>query len=170
MYSNQNDVRINNNSSGALTKWTLHVSTIQTKAWVSATGGVEALSGAGWAGDDVDMNFGGWLLGTEAGINTCVLSAVFKSVAATALDYDYITESATRDLLVMRTTANALDTWDVNNRFDPAADGYASRITGSTPVWTMPGDTRDVYFKFCSPVVVSDQNWRRIVVVVTAGQ
>ncbi|MFH1369142.1 MAG: hypothetical protein ABII64_08450 [Elusimicrobiota bacterium] len=173
-YSKPNMVSINNNSSGALTKWTLHVSTIQTKAYSGSGNDPTEILGTGWAADPVDIApYTGWLLGDQSGVLTCALAAVFiaNDEQAIARDFDPLQDSTAGDLLTMRTTANALDTWDTTARFFPdIGTSYPSRIGTSAANWTMPGDTCDLAFKFSAPIVVADENWRRIVVVVTAGQ
>ena len=164
-------VSIRNSSSGAMTKWTVHVSTIQTKTWTSYANG-EATLATGWVADDVDVNLTGWRMGSVADINTCVLSACFKvDGAVTGLDFPINDPDTTAlNLLTMRTASDDLDTYSITGRFLPISGGSYPTAFGSTANWVLPGQVRSLGFKFSAPTVVSDQNWRRFVLLVSAGQ
>ena len=166
-------VSIRNSSSGAMTKWTVHVSTIQAKTWTAYGTGESSLA-TGWEGDDVDMNKTGWLLGSASDINTCVLSACFKvDGAVTGLDFPINDPDTTSlNLLTMRTASDDIDIYSTSGRFLPASGGsYPSAITEpSNANWVLPGQVRSLGFKFSAPTVVSDQKWRRLVLQVSAGQ
>ena len=164
-------VSIRNSSSGAMTKWTVHVSTIQTKTWTSYGNG-EATLATGWVADDVDVNLTGWRMGSVADINTCALSACFKvDGAVTALDFPINGPDTTSlNLLTMRTASDDLDTYSITGRFLPISGGSYPTAFGSTANWVLPGQVRSLGFKFSAPTVVSDQNWRRFVLLVSAGQ
>ena len=161
--SGASSVSIRNNSLGAITKWSLQISTIQTKAFSNYSDDLTT----GWVADSGD---GMWVPGATAGIMTAALSAVFKSQPSSETDYDAST--------ILTLSPQVYQTGNSgNNNFRPlGGNGYQSAINPATsaanyvsPSGSDSTDGRGLHFMLKTPTAVLDQNWRRFVIQVSAS-
>jgi len=148
-------VNVTNNGTGAITKWTLHISTQWQAASIS-------YNDTGWSA--TDASYPAWTYGanlTDNSANRVVLAAVFKN-AATASESDFAADD------VLGTTDKTYQTGALV--IGPAANDYTTAATsGNSYNMVAPGSTRQLFFRVLLPSSVTDDRYRRMGVMVTAS-
>jgi len=151
-------IAVKNNSSGAILKYAVSVSSIQRNTQENGLGS--------WVADTDDLYNGikGWNINDEDnndGAGDFALAAVFKPTKPGSAEFgteDYFT--AINPDLSSRTNF----TYKTGNNFDVASGGYSSAMSGSTNNLISPGEIRGLWFKILTPQAVTDQFPRRIII------
>ena len=168
--SGLSSITVMNNSSGAITKWQVYVSTIQNLGVASDP------KGTGWTGDNPTN--GGWSLASASGLNAAALFAVFKTSATELMDFDTNKSSLTLVPSGSPDSTMYYQTVAGGGKFAPlvaAGNEFPSAILAGGYNWTTPivgGATsvaKSMGFRLDTPKAVTDQNWRRFTLTVVAS-
>jgi hypothetical protein len=152
-------IAVKNNSSGAILKYALSVSSIQRNTQEDGSGSWVADS------DDTSNDIKGWTINddddNDDGAGDFALAAVFKPTKPGSAEFgieDYFT--AINPDLSDRTSF----TYKKGHKFDVASGGYSSAMSSSSNNLISPGEIRGLWFKILTPKAVTDQFPRRIII------
>jgi hypothetical protein len=166
-------ITVKNNSTGAIVKYAVLVSSIQRNDNVNGTGN--------WLSDDDNLISGikGWYLSTDGTADSpgeFILAAVFSKNKPPKNDFtaDEANDQFRVNLATFTLTDGHLITYTYKTgglAFDPATvtNRYSSAMSGSTNNLVSPGEQRGLWFYIDTPAAVTDTYPRRISIVVYGG-
>jgi hypothetical protein len=166
-------ITVKNNSSGAIVKYAVLVSSIQRNSATDGSGN--------WISDDDDTTAGikGWYLSTDGIADSpgeFILWAVFSKNRPNA--NDFLNNEANDQFRVNLANSQPSDSQlrnytyrSTNGNFGPEtpANQYSSALSGSANNLIAPNEERGLWFKITTPASVTDVYPRRISVVVYGG-